>query len=324
MPQKSWAIGIDLGGTKTEVTQVDGSGTPQEKFLFPTNVKGGAEAIIKEIIAAVKLLIDRVGSPPVGVGIGVAGQVDAETGVVLFAPNLNWRDVPLRIQLSKDLGVPVTVLNDVRSAAWGEWLYGAGKGVDDLVCLFVGTGIGGGVVSGGHMLTGSSNTAGELGHITIDLFGPTCTCGNSGCLEALASGWAISRRIEEAIAEDPSSGEAIMKLNEGQSKKVNSNILRQAAQAGDPLAKLILEEVTIALIAGAVSLVNAFNPRRLILGGGVIRTVPDLVEKVRQGVRQRALAAATTNLEVLPVHFPAQAGVIGAAAVAMRKFGGKI
>jgi glucokinase len=138
-------------------------------------------------------------SPPVG-GSGSAGQIDPEHGMVRFAPNLGWHNVPFQSDLAGALGLPVVVTNDVRAATWGEWLHGAGKGCNDLVCLFIGTGIGGGVVSGGKMLSGCSNTAGEVGHMIINLHGPPCSCGSRGCFEALAGGWAIARQAREAVS----------------------------------------------------------------------------------------------------------------------------
>jgi glucokinase len=222
--------------------------------------------------------------------------------------------------LSRALKLPVAVANDVRAATWGEWLHGAGRGCDDLVCLFVGTGIGGGVVSGGHMMAGSSNAAGELGHVTVDLHGPPCHCGNTGCLEALASGWAIARRARQAIAADPSAGASLLDRAGGQPDAVTAKIVAQAAHAGDPLARQLIDEVATALIAGSVSFVNAFNPSRLILGGGVIEGLPELVQRVAQGVRQLALAAASTPLHVLPAQLHGDAGVVGAAALAMYSF----
>jgi glucokinase len=167
-----WAIGIDLGGTKTIVGQVDGQGKVRRKLLLPTNAPKGPASVKQAIASAVQTLLKDAGSLPAGIGVGVAGQVDAQKGAVFFAPNLGWRDEPLREDLARATGLPVRVENDVRAATRGEWLYGAGRGCNDLICLFVGTGIGGGVVSGGRLLAGCSNTAGELGHITIDLNGP--------------------------------------------------------------------------------------------------------------------------------------------------------
>jgi glucokinase len=202
---------------------------------------------------------------------------------------------------------------------WGEWLHGAGQGCDDLICLFVGTGVGGGIVSGGHMLSGCSNTAGELGHIPVDLNGPDCHCGNHGCLEAHAGGWAIARRAREAIARDPEAGARLLQMAGGQPDDVTARIVAQAAHQGDPLAQKLVDEVAEALIAGAVGLVNAFNPCRLILGGGVMEGLPELLDRIDQGLRQRALAAARDPLRVLPAQLHNDAGVVGAAALALRR-----
>lgn len=315
-----WAIGVDLGGTKIEVVQLGEGGLLRRRLQRPTDVKRGPLAVKAEIITAVQELREAAVSPPVGVGVGVAGQVDPKYGIVRFAPNLGWRDVPLQTDLSQALGLPVVVTNDVRAATWGEWLHGAGQGCEDFICLFVGTGIGGGVVSGGQMLAGCSNTAGELGHITIDLDGPPCHCGNRGCLEALAGGWAIARQAQDAISVDPSSGAYLLKMVDGQPEAITARIVVQAAHAGDPLSKRLIDAVAKAMIAGVVSVVNAFNPSRLILGGGVIEGLPELVDQISQGVRHRALAAAVDHLQVLPAQLRNNAGAVGAAALVMRSF----
>jgi glucokinase len=318
-----WAIGVDLGGTKVEVADVDGAGRLRERLRRPTRVKDGPEAVREEIVAAVQNLRDMKVSPPAGVGVGLAGQVDPEHGVVRFAPNLGWHDVSFQTDLTHALGLPVAVINDVRAATWGEWLHGAGQGCKDLICIFVGTGIGGGVVSGGQMLSGCSNTAGEVGHMTIDLHGPPCTCGNRGCFEALAGGWAIARDAREAVSADPSLGALLLKLAGNQQEAITAEMVSTAAKAGDPLAKHLFDKVAQALIAGCVSVVNAFNPCRLILGGGVIEGFGEFVERIDRGVRQQALSAATQSLTILPAQLRSDAGVIGAAALAMHLFAGK-
>ena len=172
MTADKWTLGVDLGGTKVEVALVDAHGHIVERLKQPTQVEGGPEGVAAEIAQMVRRLTDKGGAAPLGVGVGVPGQVEAASGVVRFAPNLRWRDVPLKEKLHQALNLPVVVTNDVRAATWGEWLHGAGQGVSDLICLFVGTGIGGGVVSGGRLLSGCSNTAGELGHTTVLLGGP--------------------------------------------------------------------------------------------------------------------------------------------------------
>lgn len=174
----AWAIGVDLGGTKIEVAQVYTSGRVQRRTRAATDVADGSSVVKDQIVAAVRELKDSTKSTPMGMGVGVAEQIEPDTGTVRFAPNLGWRDVPLGSDLSHALDLPVVVTNDVRAITWGEWLHGAGQGCDDLLCLFAGTGIGGGIVSGGRMLSGCNNTAGELGHITVELDGPPCHCGN--------------------------------------------------------------------------------------------------------------------------------------------------
>jgi glucokinase len=318
-----WAIGVDLGGTKIEIAQVYASGRLDRRTRLATDVEDGPRAIENQIITSVRELQQSAASKPVGVGVGVAGQIEPDKGEVRFSPNLDWRDVPLQSDLSEGLDLPVAVTNDVRAITWGEWLHGAGRGCDDLVCLFVGTGIGGGIVSGGQVLAGCSNTAGELGHITVDLHGPSCHCGNRGCLEALAGGWAIARRAQEAIVADAFAGAPLLEMAGGQLETVTAAIVAEAAHAAVPLAQKIVDEVTEALIAGSVGLVNAFNPCRLVLGGGVIDGLPELVERIEHGVHQRALDAATASLRVLPAQLNGDAGVIGAAALALRSFAEK-
>jgi glucokinase len=320
MPEKPWAIGVDLGGTKVEIAQIDDSGNVLQRLRRPTDVKDGYEAVISEIVSTTGELHKRMGSPPAGVGVGVAGQIEAENGFVYFAPNLDWRDVPFETDLSKALKMPVIVTNDVRAATWGEWLHGAGQGCKDLICLFVGTGIGGGVVSSGQMLSGCTNTAGELGHIPVELRGPICHCGNRGCLEAHASGWAIAGKAKEAIQSDPQKGRKILELAGGSPALITAKAVVEAAHSGDQLSLALLDVVSEALIAGCTGLINAFNPCRLILGGGVIEGMPELVEQIARGVKSHALEAATTKLEVLPAQLHNDAGVIGAGSLAIHRF----
>jgi glucokinase len=312
-------IGVDLGGTKIEVALVNRSGRVLDRQRLETRVSEGPAVIQSEIIETILALQNKAAARPIGVGIGVAGQVDPITGAVHFAMNLGWRDVPIRDVLSDALRLPVFVTNDVRAATWGEWLHGAGLGCDDLICLFVGTGIGGGVVSGGRMLTGCSNSAGELGHITVDLNGPLCHCGNHGCMEAIAGGWAIGRIGREAVEKNPGAGASLLLKADGKPEEINARTVSQAAIEGDPLAVGIIESAARALAAGAVGLVNAFNPCRLILGGGVIEGLPWLVDRVDREIHQRALAVAGTPLQVLPSQLSNEAGVIGAAVMAMRE-----
>ena len=315
-----WSIGIDLGGTKLEAACIDEMGRVRQRVRKATNVKAGQSAIIEDVIACMWSLREGAETPPVGVGVGVAGQVEKDSGIVKFAPNLDWRDVPLQEELQRSVGLPVIVTNDVRAATWGEWLHGAGRGCDDILCMFVGTGIGGGVVSGGQMLSGCNNTAGEVGHITVDLNGPICTCGNRGCLEALAGGWAITRQAREIVIADPEGGQLMLEMAGGRIEEINVATVARAVRGGDPLARQLMDRAVDALVAGASTLVNAFNPCRLILGGGVISGIPELIGRIDKGLRGQALSAACSSLLVTPAGLRTDAGVIGAAALAFRSF----
>ncbi len=318
MREEPWTIGVDVGGTKTVVARVNEQGVVEERIRFSTDVKGGPDAVISAIVTAAKDLEKKAGTRPAAMGVGVAGQTNEKNGVVLFAPNLVWREVPMGPSLSNALQLPVLVTNDVRAATWGEWLHGSGRDVNDLVCIFVGTGIGGGIVSNGKMVSGCSNTAGEIGHMTIDLHGPRCHCRNSGCFEALAGGWAIARNAQEAIKRDPGAGTAMLDLADGVLAAVTARIVGEAAYAGDPLARRLMDDVVLALSAGAVALVNAFNPCRLIFGGGVMEGMPELLDRVKEGVLSSALLTAIDRLQIVPARLREDAGVIGMAAYALR------
>jgi glucokinase len=319
--QNDFAIGIDIGGTKLEVGLVDSFGNIHDRLIMASDVKNGPEAIENQIREAVSKLINyNKGKKPSGFGIGVAGQVEAMTGNVKYAPNLNWYDVPLLFNLQESLQLPGVVTNDVRAAAWGEWLYGAGKNCKDLVCLFVGTGIGGGVVSGGKMLSGYSNTGGELGHITVQMDGPECTCGNKGCMEAFAGGWAIAKRAKEMLT-DGFTNSQILKLSGHCINSITAQTVIEAYRAGDRLATEIIRDAEAALIAGATSIVNAFNPSRIILGGGILKGLPELVSIIEEGIKRNALSAATNDIKVVPAKIINNSGVIGAAAIAIHAFG---
>ncbi|MFQ5800995.1 MAG: ROK family protein, partial [Candidatus Hydrothermarchaeales archaeon] len=237
---KPFTIGMDLGGTKVEAALIDTEGQILSEIRYPTNPDKGSDGIIADIIAAVNEFQDQAGEKVLAVGIGAAGQIDI-AGVVRSAPNLPFHNEPLQTKLEKELGLPVVVTNDVRAATYGEWRYGSGKGIDDLVVLFVGTGIGGSVVSGGQLLEGCNNTVGELGHITLVAEGRRCRCPNQGCLEAYAGGWAIAQRAQEAVSANPENGGRLTSLAGGV-ENITAAAVSQACHEGDPLAKILVEE----------------------------------------------------------------------------------
>jgi glucokinase len=192
--------------------------------------------------------------------------------------------------------------------------------LDNLVVLFVGTGVGGGVITGGKILPGCSNTGGELGHITILAEGRNCHCPNAGCLEAYVGGWAIAERAQEAIMANPANGQPLLS-RAGCIENITSATVSQAYLHGDPLASQLVDETSKYLAAGVVSIVNAFNPCLVVLGGGVIEGLPEYVKRVEQITRSKALEAAVNSLKIVKAALSGDAGVIGAAALAKKLIG---
>ncbi len=312
-------LGVDLGYTNVRIALVDTYGHIMSIHEYPTNPEKGSEKVIAKLMTNINACLSEARQEAQALGIGIAAQVDSK-GVVHHGPNLEWRDVPLKDMLQRQLRMPVVVTNDVRAAAWGEWRYGSGKGANDLVVLFVGTGIGGGVISGGNLIVGCSNTGGELGHINIVVDGRKCHCPNRGCLEAYAGGWALAERAQEAVRADPKRGQRLTDLAGG-IEKITAATVGQTYHEGNQLATRMVEETGQYLAAGAISIVNAFNPCLLVLGGGVIEGLPHLVYMVEESVRKRALTAATENLRIVKASLGSDAGVIGAATLAQNKKG---
>ena len=307
-------LGVDLGGTKIETALVDAAGRIIVSHRQETHPERGPDGVISGLATCVKTCLGEASTTAQGLGVGVAGQVD-RAGTVHFSPNLGWRNVALKAKLEKILDMPVVVNNDVRVATWGEWQHGAGQGVDNLVCLFVGTGVGGGIISGGRLAEGCNNAAGELGHLTIVSDGRSCHCPNRGCLEAYAGGWAIAERAREMALAQPEAGQMLVALA-GSIEQISAATVTQACGNGDPLARHLVEETGRYLATGVVGIVNAFNPRLLILGGGVIYGLPEYVSLVQSAVQENALPAAVEGLHIVMAALGDKAGVIGAAALA--------
>ena len=310
----SLTVGVDLGGTKVEAALVDDAGRIVGSSRRPTRAEKGPEGVLADLVACLTDdCFPSTDRPVAGIGIGVAGQVSPGSGTVSYAPNLRWKDFPLRARLEESLGKPVFVINDVQAITYGEWRHGAGRGVDDLVCVFVGTGIGGGIVANGRLLRGCGGSAGELGHITIERDGPPCTCSNRGCLEAFAAGWAIARRAQQAVAADPRAGVTLVRLAGGDRERLTASTVAEATRKGDALARRLVQETGVALGVGIASIANAFNPCLVILGGGVVEGLPELVDIAQQETRSRALDAALRSLRIVRPSLGRHAGTIGAA-----------
>lgn len=309
-------LGIDLGGTKIALALVDAGGTVVAERRVETAAAAGADRVIATLVDAGRALLREETAPVSAVGVGVAGQVDAPRGVVRSTPNLSgWHDVPLARRLRESLGLPTALTNDVHAVTLAEHAFGAGRGADPLVVLFVGTGVGGGVVSGGRLIDGLHGYGGELGHMTLVAGGRACTCRAHGCLEAYVGGWGIAERAREAVARSPETGAPLVS-RAGGAERITAVTVGAAARAGDPLGLELQTETGRLLGHGLVSLVHVFNPRRLVLGGGVIEGMPDLLTTASGVVRDEVMEVFLEDLEIVPAALGPEAGVVGAARLA--------
>ncbi|MHB8586421.1 MAG: ROK family protein [Thermoplasmatota archaeon] len=308
-------VGVDLGGTKIECALVESDGRVELRDRRPTPVGLGPEAVLEEVALGIEGLVAQSSFKLGGVGVGIAGQVDADNGIVHTSPNLRWRDVPAGRILTKRVDAPVTVANDVFAATIGEWTCGIGRGERDLACVFIGTGIGGGVVSHGHPLRGADGTAAEFGHMALVEGGRKCHCSATGCWEAYVGGWAIAERAREAVKASPLLGSMILKVA-GSHDAIDARAVEGAAARQDPLALLLEADFARSLGRGLASVVNAFNPRLLVLGGGVVESWPRLVRLAEKELYAQALEVATAKLRVAKAGLGNDAGVVGAAHLA--------
>jgi glucokinase len=320
MADANCTVGVDLGGTKMIVSIVDSDGRVLTEEETSTGSSTEPEAAIRTIVTTVERMRAASGVAPHSLGIGIAGQVDGRD-VVRFAPNLRWRDVAIGPPLSKALGIPARVINDVRAATFGEWRFGKGRGESDLVCLRIGTGVGGGIVSGNRLLVGASNAAGELGHMTVVTGGRKCTCPNSGCLEAYVGGWAIAARAVEAAHTSPTAAAASLERARRAGTELDAEVVSEMAKEGDPFARGIMDETRTHLAAGLVAIANALNPRLIVAGGGVIRGTGSLFEEAFELARPRILPSISADLRGVRAELGTNAVAVGAAAWAHQEAG---
>jgi glucokinase len=303
------AVGIDVGGTKIAAGLVSPEGELLSEVRYPTaNVREELLSTIAEAITEVKR-----GYEVGGVCLAVPGFILARENKVLSAANLEAIEgIPLKDELGDRTGLPVTVENDANAAAWGEFRFGVGKDVDDLVFVTLGTGVGGGIISHGGLLRGARGMGGELGHITVQPAGPRCGCGNRGCLEALASGTAIEQRAREVADERPHS--ALRKLATERAP-LGGDVL-DLARKGDEAAIEVLREAGTWLGIGLATYINIFDPEVIAIGGGVSEAGDLVSEPARRELQLRSHSPSRDLVEIRAASLGAEAGMVGAAALA--------
>jgi glucokinase len=310
------SIGVDIGGTKILAGIVTDDGRIVSTARRPTP-RHDANDVLDLVADVVGELVQGSSDPIVGVGVGVAGLVDAERSRVYFAPNLRWSQVPVRALLEAATGLPVVVENDGNIAAWGEYRFGAGRGTTDLVLVTVGTGIGGGIVINGGLFRGSHGVAGEIGHINAVPDGRPCGCGRHGCLEQYASGNALVREARLLAAERRSEAGVLLGLGDGTPEGVQGVHITEAARAGDPVATEAFAVVGTWLGRGLADLAAVLDPEVFVIGGGVSDAGDLLLASARQTLADKLIGQQNRPAPVVKVaELTNLAGLVGAADLA--------
>lgn len=309
-------VGVDLGGTNIKVGICDKQGNLLHTYEGPTGVEQGPEAVLNRIAEYVKQIVSD--SPfeweqVAGVGAGVAGFIDIQNGTVLFAPNLKWKDVPVKRELEQRLGLPVALDNDANVAALGEAWSGAGAGLKNIVVYTLGTGVGGGIIIDGKIYQGFRGMAGELGHIKVvpDLEAIQCGCGQLGCVESVSSATGIVRMAKDAVERGETT---TLSLNEN----ITAKDVFNAAKDGDEVAIRIVKRAAYYLGKSMAAVAVVLNPQRFVIGGGVSRAGDILFEEIRKVYAQNVPEAFAQGVDIVPAKLGNDAGVVGAAGLNLR------
>ena len=310
------AAGIDVGGTKSAGGVVDETGAilATARRVSPATDTEAIERNIEDLVDELRGSFDIS-----AVGIGAAGFVDSTRSTVLFAPNLAWRDEPLRADLEKRIGLPVVVENDANAAAWGEFTYGAGEDVSDSLLVTLGTGVGGGIVLNGELHRGAFGVAAEIGHMRVVPDGRLCGCGNRGCWEQYASGTALVRDTRDQARQGSLIARSLVDLAGGDVEGITGPLITEAAREGDPFAQEQLASLGRWVGEGIASLTAVLDPAVVVLGGGVSEAGDLLLEPVRNHFRANLTGRSyRPALEVRAARLGNKAGMIGAADLARR------
>jgi len=298
----SYAIGIDIGGTKTAIGLIGKDGEVWAKVSLPTDQTVGPEVMVDRMAAAIQDIITAQGiaeSELLGIGVGAPGPLNTKEGKIAEPPNLRgWWNFPIVDSLKRYFSLPIRLENDATAAALAEKWLGAAKDADHFVFITISTGIGAGIYSHGKLLTGASGNAGDVGHIVVDPSVGTCVCGQKGCWEFVASGTAVARQASALLGREVSSKEAF-----------------DLAAAGQPVIQELVAKVFENIGVGCVTLINTFDPEKLVIGGGVSQVGEPLFNAVRDYVSKYALNPSGRQTPIVPAALHQDAGLIGAAAL---------
>jgi len=306
-------IGVDLGGTNLRTALLSADGDILDKRKEPTHAADGWKKVVARLIDNItrqrEIAVQR-GLHVMAVGVGAPGVIRMDKGIVVKSPNFpDWNNLPLRDELEKALRIPVTIENDANAAAIGEQWRGAGRGIDSMILLTLGTGVGGGIILNNNIWQGADGMAGEIGHMTLIPDGRPCGCGNTGCLEMYASARGIVRSYREALGMTESS----------QVSEITSAAIYEAARNGNAVALRVMKDMGRLLGIGIANLINIFNPQMIVLGGGVKDAWDLFIGATHEEIMRRAFQVPAERTRIVPSLLGDDAGMIGAAAGALQK-----
>ncbi|MBW6411480.1 ROK family protein [Clostridium weizhouense] len=316
---QTFVVGVDLGGTKISTALSKLNGEVISQTTVPTNANEGEIPVLNRIIESVDKVIKDGGATyqdVKAIGIGSPGPLDAEKGIIIYTPNLPFKNFNLVEPLKNKFGVPVFLDNDANVATIGEYMFGAGKGAKNVLFFTVSTGVGGGAVLDGKIYRGNTSNALEIGHMTVAPDGPRCNCGNIGCVEATSSGTAIGKRGQEAVSTKVET--SLRKYDH-----ITSYEVFVEAAAGDEVSKDIIDNALNYLGIAVANAVSIFDPEIIIIGGGVSKAGQVVFDTVRKVVNKRCFKSMAEAVKIVPAGLGTDAGVIGAVALALLETEGK-
>jgi glucokinase len=311
-------VGCDLGGTNIKAGLVDiDKGKVLDSDSIPTLSRKGPESVLNRMAELISGLIHKSSfttNDIGGLGISAPGLIDLEKNKTLFLPNLysEWRGVPVGEIMFSHLGLDISMLNDVRAITFGEWAFGAGRGVDSMACFAVGTGVGGGLVVNNQLVLGIDGSAGELGHQTVDPNGPICGCGNHGCIEVYASGPAIAAEAARGVRQGWKT--KIAELIDHDLNKLTPEIVAKAAEMGDEFALEVWDRAGTYLGIGVANILISVGVKRVVIGGGVAKAGDLLLDPIKRVVNERVFLMPVEKVEILSAALGTKAGIVGMAA----------
>jgi glucokinase len=312
---------VDLGGTKIITAIISPLGEIIARQYQPTLADEGLQLVIERLLSGIDHLLRQSNlslSQLSAISIAAAGIIDLKNGIITESPNLpGWHNIPLRNIIEEKYKVTTFLINDADAAALGEHRFGAGRGLNNLILLTLGTGIGGGIIINGKLYLGSSGSAAEIGHMTVEVNGERCRCGNIGCLETLASGTAMAKEAISRIRQGSKS--SLSEMVGGKLEDITAEKVYLAAKGRDSLALEVIARAAYYLGIASVNLVNIFNPEMIIMGGSVAEMGDLLLEPVRQMVKERAFPLLSQAVRIVPAQLGNDAGIFGAAIFALEQ-----